>query len=172
MVTYEKLRERADDNIDLRVLPDVHATVADALDEVESETDELAQRATFLRMLAEAMRDGKRFDLLELIYVIGGVEAALVDVDDADELIDQVSSLKALDEALVGNEWAIHDGRTMIPKNNWETFCRDFAEGITGDIDLIASYVDWKRFADDMQTDYKEIRVESGDFHGTWYVHG
>ncbi|KKN84394.1 hypothetical protein LCGC14_0288560 [marine sediment metagenome] len=86
-------------------------------------------------------------------------------LDEEDSL--RWAALKLLTTDLGGDLDSVHGDRTLIPEEEFEDYARDFAYDV-GYVDpgsQMESYIDWERWAKDVQRDYTSV-----EFDGTTYL--
>jgi len=92
---------------------------------------------------------------LEFFIEEGGKE------EDFEDL-DRIDALKCLQEEIGEEDFEF--GATLIPENDFEEYAQEFAEDVYDIPDTFAFYIDWEKFANDMQMDYS-----STEFDGETY---
>lgn len=107
-------------------------------------------------------------DTRDLQDEIDELESELEDqpADEKDEVaVERLAALLALKDE-IGSEW--EDGVALVADGYFEDYAREMAEdcGMVGDGNKMSDYVDWERWASDVQTDYSSVEFDDETY---WY---
>jgi hypothetical protein len=114
---------------------------------------------TCLSDITEDVIDSR--DLAQVLKSLEGEDEAELD----DEQKELLSALQELRDNTSSSGWRY--GITFISEDYWEEYCREFADdvGMIDEKSPLSNYIDWGKWADDMQSDYSSIEINGCTYY-------
>ena len=91
------------------------------------------------------------------------IEGLATDSEELGEAMDELATLEALQAEAEDYAPDWRHGEALIRDSYFTDYAREYAEDI-GELGSMAAYIDWDRFASDLQMDYTSV-----DFDGVTY---
>lgn len=83
-----------------------------------------------------------------------------LDTIDAERLL----ALESFDGEVGGIQRAVNDGLELIDDSDFAAYAAEYADSV-GDIpEWLSSYIDWEKFAHDLEGDYSSISFDGTDY--------